>query len=115
MSAKKDMRREDLIIPYQQPAPKEGSLGDIGNTLSSTVPMAAMFTRNKYIGWASVVIALQNWLSESPDTKAAASQPAYMGVGMSYLPPNVPPSPTNLRGINTTSLVVSRAAERHDT
>lgn len=64
------MRREDLseytsfpqdivaprltqapVIPYQQPAPKEGNLGDIGNTLSSTVPMAAMFTRNKYIGW----------------------------------------------------------------
>ncbi|OBT64545.1 translation initiation factor SUI1 [Pseudogymnoascus sp. 23342-1-I1] len=84
MSAKKDMRREDLIIPYQQPAPKEGGLGDIGSTLSSTVPMAAMFTRNKYIGWASVVIAVQNWLSESPDSKAAASQPAYMGVGMSY-------------------------------
>ncbi|OBT50190.1 hypothetical protein VE04_08807 [Pseudogymnoascus sp. 24MN13] len=102
MSAKKDMRREDLIIPYQQPAPKEGSLGDIGNTLSSTVPMAAMFTRNKYIGWASVVIALQNWLSENPDTKAAASQPAYMGVGMSflsliitYLPMFLPPPPTS--------------------
>ncbi|KFY29486.1 hypothetical protein V493_02341 [Pseudogymnoascus sp. VKM F-4281 (FW-2241)] len=85
MSARKDMRREDLIIPYQHPAPKEGGLGDIMSTLSSTVPMAAMFTRNKYIGWASVVIAVQNWLSESPDSKAAASQPGYMGVGMSFL------------------------------
>ncbi|KAL5353558.1 hypothetical protein ACLOAV_001595 [Pseudogymnoascus australis] len=111
MSAKKDMRREDLIIPYQQPAPKEGGLGDIGSTLSSTVPMAAMFTRNKYIGWASVVIAVQNWLSESPDSKAAASQPAYMGVGMSYLPPNVPPSATSPRVVNTPSLIVNRAAE----
>ncbi|OBT86850.1 hypothetical protein VE02_03885 [Pseudogymnoascus sp. 03VT05] len=115
MSAKKDMRREDLIIPYQQPAPKEGSLGDIGNTLSSTVPMAAMFTRNKYIGWASVVIAVQNWLSESPDSKAAASQPAYMGVGMSYLPPNVPPSPTNPRSIDTPSLIQNHTLDNPTT
>lgn len=78
------MRREDLIIPYQQPAPKE-SLGDIGGTLSNTMPMAAMLTRNKYIGWASIVFAIQNWLSESPDSKSALSQPGYMGIGMALM------------------------------
>ncbi|TVY85739.1 hypothetical protein LAWI1_G008641, partial [Lachnellula willkommii] len=48
MSTKKDMKRADLIIPYQIPTAKEG--GDISATLGSTLPMAAMFTRNKFIG-----------------------------------------------------------------
>ncbi|TVY37298.1 hypothetical protein LSUB1_G003767 [Lachnellula subtilissima] len=97
MSTKKDMKRADLIIPYQIPTAKEG--GDISATLGSTLPMAAMFTRNKFIGWyveleggrrrpltaprASVVFAIQNWLGESADTKKTSSQPAYFSVGMS--------------------------------
>lgn len=62
--------------------------------------MAAMFTRNKYIGWyaalelagewmyadgikrTSVIFALQAWLSESIDARKAASQPAIFSVGM---------------------------------
>jgi hypothetical protein len=69
MATKKDLRRPDLskstresahlyavrwltlpVIPYQAPATKENS-GDFGGAMSSTIPMAAMFTRNKYIGW----------------------------------------------------------------
>ena len=84
-----------------QPKPKEAG-GDISGTLGSTMPMAAMFTRNKFIGWyaepslqlfkewwvadvyrASVVFSIQNWLGESQDTKKASSQPAYFSVGMS--------------------------------
>jgi hypothetical protein len=34
---------------------------------------------------AAVVVAIQNWLAESPQAKAAASQPAYMSVGMALL------------------------------
>lgn len=79
MSTKKDMRRPDLsefhlfiepavavavavavadlspkVIPYQLPAAKEAS-SDISGTLGSTMPMAAMFTRNKFIGWYVVL------------------------------------------------------------
>ncbi|KAI9641079.1 hypothetical protein NHQ30_010507 [Ciborinia camelliae] len=50
MATRKDMRRGDLIIPYQVPAAKE-SPSDFSGTLGSTLPMAAMFTRNKLIGW----------------------------------------------------------------
>ncbi len=68
MSTKKDMRRPDLsnynsppsldqwltsrptVIPYQIPAGKDAP-SDISGTLGSTLPMAAMFTRNKFIGW----------------------------------------------------------------
>jgi hypothetical protein len=72
MASKKDLRRPDLskspreeatihlescvvanilpVIPYEAPVVKEGAT-DFGSAMSSTIPMAAMFTRNKYIGW----------------------------------------------------------------
>jgi hypothetical protein len=67
MATKKDMRRPDLskllvlqksqqwlmfpsVIPYQAPLAKENP-ADFNSAMSSTIPMAAMFTRNKYIGW----------------------------------------------------------------
>ena len=70
MTAKKDMRRPDLskllrtsvhlkaqqwltlllVIPYQALLAKENP-ADFNSAMSSTIPMAAMFTRNKYIGW----------------------------------------------------------------
>ena len=71
MATKKDMRRPDLsklrypseylkaqewlmllpVIPYQAPLAKENA-ADFSSAMSSTIPMAAMFTRNKYIGWS---------------------------------------------------------------
>ncbi|KAG9247405.1 translation initiation factor SUI1 [Calycina marina] len=82
-SQRKDMRRSDLIVPYQAPVAKESS-GDIAGTMGSTLPMAAMFMRNKYVGWVSLVFAMQNWLGESSETKKTSSQPAIFSVGMSY-------------------------------
>ncbi|KAJ6009664.1 hypothetical protein N7499_004938 [Penicillium canescens] len=111
MSSKKDMRRADLAIPYVDP-PKSSSDADISSTMSSTMPMAAMFTRNRMIGWVSFVFSLQTWLGESPDQKKNAATPAYMSVLMSlmalvvtyfplFMPPQAPggraaPTPTPL-------------------
>ncbi|CAG8958845.1 hypothetical protein HYFRA_00011796 [Hymenoscyphus fraxineus] len=98
MSNKKDMRRPDLVIPYQAPVAKD-SPSDISSTLGSTLPMVAMFTRNKFIGWAAVVLAVQNWLGESQESKKVSTQPAYLSVGMAfmslvvtYLPVFMPPT-----------------------
>ncbi|KAL2257955.1 hypothetical protein VTK26DRAFT_8914 [Humicola hyalothermophila] len=95
----KDMRRPDLIIPYQEPAPK-GDNPEFQSTLSSTLPMAAIFTRNRYVGWASVVFSVQSWLGESEETRKSTSTPGYFSVGMSlmalivtYLPIFLPPVP----------------------
>lgn len=97
MASTKDMRRADLAIPYVDP-PKSTSEADMSSTMSSTMPMAAMFTRNRMIGWVSFVFSLQSWLSESPEQKKNASTPAYMSVMMSlmalvvtYFPMFLPP------------------------
>ncbi|KAI0906702.1 hypothetical protein F4823DRAFT_565526 [Ustulina deusta] len=101
MASKKDMRRPDLVVPYQEPpAAKSGDSPEFSSTLSSTMPMAAIFTRNKYIGWAAVVFSIQSWLGESEATTQSTSTPGYFSVGMSimallvtYLPIFLPPVP----------------------
>ncbi|KAJ6789843.1 hypothetical protein PWT90_07051 [Aphanocladium album] len=81
MAPTKDMRRADLIVPYQEPSAKSDN-PEFGSTLSSTMPMAAMFTRNKFVGWAGVVFSIQNWLGESAETKKNGT-PGYFNVGLS--------------------------------
>ncbi|GAD92172.1 hypothetical protein AN4742.2 [Paecilomyces variotii No. 5] len=71
------------VIPYVDP-PKDKNEADMSGAMSSTMPMAAMFTRNRMIGWVSLVFSLQNWLAESPEQSKTASTPAYMSVFMSY-------------------------------
>ncbi|KAF7164431.1 hypothetical protein CNMCM6106_000983 [Aspergillus hiratsukae] len=84
MASKKDMRRIDLAIPYIEP-PKDKNEADMSGAMSSTMPMAAMFTRNRMIGWVSFVFSLQSWLGETPEQKKSAATPAYMSVLMSLM------------------------------
>ncbi|KAK3939441.1 hypothetical protein QBC46DRAFT_342532 [Diplogelasinospora grovesii] len=107
----KDMRRADLIIPYQEPPPK-GDSTEFQSTVSSTLPMAAIFMRNKYVGWAAVVFSIQSWLGESKETRQNTSTPGYFSVGMSlmalivtYLPMFLPPPPGTQRVGGTTGAV----------
>ncbi|KAK5717338.1 hypothetical protein LTR15_009232 [Elasticomyces elasticus] len=71
--------------------------------MASTLPMAAIFTRNKYafancalwsnadadfcrmIGWTSVIFAVQGWLSETAASKSSQATPAIFSVGMAFL------------------------------
>ncbi|KAK2598928.1 hypothetical protein QQS21_005606 [Conoideocrella luteorostrata] len=98
MAPNKDMRRPDLIVPYQEPAASTDR-SDFSSTISSTLPMAAMFTRNRYIGWAAVVFTTQNWLGESEDAKKNSSTPgifsvlmSVMALGVTYMPLFLPPA-----------------------
>ncbi|KAL2269625.1 hypothetical protein VTJ83DRAFT_1809 [Remersonia thermophila] len=95
----KDMRQADLVIPYQEP-PAKGDVVEFQSTLASTLPMAAIFMRNKYIGWTAVIFSLQSWLGESEEAKRSTSTPGYFNVGMAlmsllvtYLPLFLPPPP----------------------
>ncbi|KAF3079429.1 hypothetical protein TWF569_010163 [Orbilia oligospora] len=102
MSNKKDMRRPDLIVPYTAPPPPAPEASaDISSTMASTMPMAAMFLRNRTIAWASMSFAVQTWLSETPAQKAAGKQPALFSVlfalisiVVSYMPGAPRPIPT---------------------
>ncbi|KAL4983553.1 translation initiation factor SU [Aspergillus falconensis] len=80
MTSKKDMRRLDLAIPYVDP-PKDKNDADMTGAMSSTMPMAAMFTRNR----VAMVFSLQSWLGETEEQKKNATTPAYMSVGMSLM------------------------------
>ncbi|KAL2395801.1 hypothetical protein ABEF95_010402 [Exophiala dermatitidis] len=98
MSSRKDMRRTDLVIPYVEP--KEDKPADLGSTLTSTMPMAAMFTRNRMLGWFSLLTALLNWLGETPAQRQSSATPGYMSFGMAalavavtYMPLFLPPPP----------------------
>lgn len=42
-----------LVVPYQEPVVK-GEVTDFSSTMSSTLPMAAMFMRNKFVGWYAI-------------------------------------------------------------
>ncbi|KAH8754141.1 hypothetical protein F5883DRAFT_431718 [Diaporthe sp. PMI_573] len=108
MASKKDQRRPDLVIPYQEPLSK-GDNPELSSTLSQTLPMAAIFMRNRYIGWAAVVFSVQNWLGESEDSQKSNSTPGYFSVGMSlmslivtYLPMFLPPPPGTQRAATGT-------------
>lgn len=86
MSAKsKDMRRPDLVIPYVEPPKEESGSGDVASSLSTMMPMAAILTKNKMIGWAGFILALQGWLAETPDQRSSASTPGYFAVGMAAM------------------------------
>jgi hypothetical protein len=87
-----------IVVPYQEPK-VAGDSGDFNGAISSTLPMAAMFMRNKFIGWAAVVYSMQTWLSESEEARKKASTPGYLNVFMSimalavsYLPLFLPPA-----------------------
>ncbi|KYK59931.1 uncharacterized protein DCS_01065 [Drechmeria coniospora] len=93
----KDMRRPDLIVPYQEPTTSSAK-ADFASTLSSTMPMAAMFTRNRFVGWAAVIFSIQSWLGESEEAKKSSSTPGVFSVVMSvmalavtYMPLFLPP------------------------
>jgi len=95
----KDQRRAELIIPYRPTEQKAEDrmspfpplrdadvyLESFSETLGTALPMAAMFTRHKMIGWTAVVFAIQSWLNESPAQVAAGKQPGYFAVGMALM------------------------------
>ncbi|OJD18681.1 hypothetical protein AJ78_01296 [Emergomyces pasteurianus Ep9510] len=85
MATKKDMRRPELVVPYVEPPMKASDASDMSSTMSNTMPMAAMFSRNKMIAWAAVTFSLQNWMAETPEQQKKSATPAYMGVIMSFL------------------------------
>ncbi|KAI0461067.1 hypothetical protein LJB42_001397 [Komagataella kurtzmanii] len=68
--------------------PDEVTRNTAANVVGSTLPMAAMFLRNKVVSWSALFIALQAYLNEprfKPQNKDGPSQPGLMTVGFALL------------------------------
>lgn len=57
--------------------------------MSQSLPMAAMFMRNKLMSWASVFLAIQTYLSEPlnkpPSASDSSSQPPLLRLAFAFI------------------------------
>ncbi|KAK9460999.1 uncharacterized protein V1516DRAFT_674715 [Lipomyces oligophaga] len=76
-------KRANLCVPFI-PLPLKAP-DDISSMLATTLPMVAMFLRNKLIAWASLLVTLQSWLNEneSNDEESSGGSPGWLKVVMS--------------------------------
>ncbi|EGW30355.1 uncharacterized protein SPAPADRAFT_143493 [Spathaspora passalidarum NRRL Y-27907] len=54
---------KELVIPYKH-VPAKPRNDNATSVVAQSLPMAAMFMRNKILSWSSVFIAVQAWLNE---------------------------------------------------
>ncbi|KAK7205248.1 hypothetical protein BZA70DRAFT_279415 [Myxozyma melibiosi] len=81
-SSSASKKRANLCVPYvalEAPAPSD----EISGLLASTLPMVAMFLRNKLIAWSAVLVSVQSWLNETEASRSEASQPGWIKLVMS--------------------------------
>ncbi|GEQ72652.1 hypothetical protein JCM33374_g6339 [Metschnikowia sp. JCM 33374] len=79
-------KRADLVVPYKHQPAKPRS--EASSMISQTLPMAAMFMRNKLMSWSAVFLALQTFLTEplnKPVGKDSGSQPPLLRLAFAVL------------------------------
>lgn len=64
--------REDLVVPYKHIPAKPRS--EASAMISQSLPMAAMFMRNKMLSWASFFLAVQSFLNEPANKPEGSDQ-----------------------------------------
>ncbi|CAH02296.1 uncharacterized protein KLLA0_B08415g [Kluyveromyces lactis] len=89
-----NVRRPDLVATYNHtPAPKGlySSSSSSQGMLSQSMPMAAMFMKNKFLAWFAVLTTWHVFLTSQPDPSNPTDSPfmkigmAVLAVGMNYL------------------------------
>lgn len=79
--------RPDLVVPYRHSPAKPRNEAASG-MISQTLPMAAMFMRNKILSWSSLFLAIQSYLSEpinKPQGQAADALPPLLRVAFALI------------------------------
>ncbi|KAK9385384.1 hypothetical protein V1515DRAFT_608469 [Lipomyces mesembrius] len=76
-------KRANLCVRYVPMQLK--SRDDVSSMMASTLPMVAMFLRNKLIGWSALLMTVQSWLSESEASSNESAQPGWLKVLMSFV------------------------------
>ncbi|KAK9475791.1 hypothetical protein V1514DRAFT_339012 [Lipomyces japonicus] len=72
-------KRANLVVPYAPVEPKKKE--DVSALLSTTLPMVALFLKNKLVGWSALLVAIQSWLNETEDSQPA--QPGWIKIILS--------------------------------
>ncbi|KAK9378945.1 uncharacterized protein V2V93DRAFT_374591 [Kockiozyma suomiensis] len=80
-SSSASKKRANLCVPYV-PLAVPASSDEISGLLASTLPMVAMFLRNKLIAWSAVLVSVQSWLNETESSRSD-SQPGWIKLIMS--------------------------------
>ncbi|KAI5963020.1 uncharacterized protein KGF55_002812 [Candida pseudojiufengensis] len=60
--------RAELVVPYRHVPAKARK--DAGNIISQSLPMAAMFMKNKMLSWAALFLSIQSYLNEPINKEA---------------------------------------------
>ncbi|KAK9496266.1 hypothetical protein V1508DRAFT_408150 [Lipomyces doorenjongii] len=82
-STSTNLKRGNLCVRY---VPMElKSRDDVSSMMATTLPMVAMFLRNKLIAWSALLMTVQSWLSESEASSNESAQPGWLKVLMSFV------------------------------
>lgn len=77
----------DAVVPYKHAPAKKRS--EASSMMAQSLPMAAMFMRNKMISWASFFLAIQSWLNEpinaAPVEGESTNQPPLLRIAFSLI------------------------------
>ncbi|CDO92426.1 unnamed protein product [Kluyveromyces dobzhanskii CBS 2104] len=106
-----NVRRPDLVATYNHvPAPKGlYSSSASQGVLSQSMPMAAMFMKNKFLAWFAVLTTWHAFLTSHPDPANPTDSPlmkigmAVVAVGMNYMGLFLP-------GVQAPAAIASKAA-----
>ncbi|KAG5367913.1 hypothetical protein CJU90_0094 [Yarrowia sp. C11] len=80
-----DKRRAELCVPYVHVVDKQN---DAQSFITTSLPMAAMFLRNKLMSWTALFTAITAYMNEpliKPTQSDGASQPAWLSVLVSLV------------------------------
>ncbi|AET38958.1 uncharacterized protein Ecym_3475 [Eremothecium cymbalariae DBVPG len=75
-----NVKRQDLAVGYYKhiPAP-DTTYSSSQGLLSQSMPMLALFLRNKFLAWFSVVTAWHSFLTSDPNASSSATSSGDLG------------------------------------
>ncbi|CAG58393.1 uncharacterized protein GVI51_D01441 [Nakaseomyces glabratus] len=92
-----NVRRQDLCVQYKKSEPPRGIYSEsqsLSGIVNQTMPMAAIFLKNKFIAWFSLIQSVHSYLNTDEETleknksktgNSALDQPPLVKVAMSLV------------------------------
>lgn len=81
-----NVKRPDLSIPYKHvPVAKTSYSSSSQGILSQSMPMAAMFMKNKFLAWFALLTTFHYYLTAEPSESNSPEQSPIVKIGMSVV------------------------------